>query len=78
MSRYNKKQKKNIKKKKEKNPPKNRENQTTTINIFVYSFLYGEKYISLENNLEKPFFKFRDICNAVVKYQRCYRFALGL
>ena len=79
ISRYNKKQKKNIKKRERKNPRKNqRKSNNDNKYFYVYSFLYGEKYISLENNLEKSFFKFRDIWNAVVKHQRCYRFALVL
>ena len=79
MSRYNKKQKKNIKKRERKKPPKKqRKSNNDNKYFYVYSFLYGEKYISLENNLKKPFFKFWDICNAVVKHQRCYRFALVL
>ena len=79
ISRYNKKQKKNIKKRERKKPRKNqRKSNNDNKYFYVYSFLYGEKYISLENNLEKPFFKFRDIWNAAVKHQRCYRFALVL
>ena len=65
--------------------------QTTTINIFSFTFLYKEYYVLIENiclKNEKPklihyisitvFFALQLVSNAVIKNQRPYRFALVL